>query len=111
MSQEPEKSWKDKFNSFMNTAQAELKKTTQIGSKMLDASQSNSQLHNKLESLGKMALEAMRTQSLVWKDEGVEKLVSEIEELEAKLNQLEEDVQKIKQSTPEEEDSPVEKTE
>ena len=51
--------WKNKFNDLLNTCQTELKKTTQIGMKMLSASQSNAKLHETYEALGLWLKEAI----------------------------------------------------
>ena len=89
--------WKNKFQDILNTCQTELKRTKKIGLKMIQASQSSSDLRDKYESLGKLALEAIEANKLEWKDQAVERIVGEIKELENELEQLEHDVQDIKE--------------
>lgn len=91
-----ETDWKSKFNDMLNVCQQELKRTTQIGSKMLSASQSNSKLCSSYEALGRLAAKSIENGDLVWKNEKAQELVGAISELENQISELEEDVQKIK---------------
>ena len=88
--------WKDKLNTLLNSAQSELKRTTAIGIKLVSASQANSQLHEKLEELGKLAFSALEDKELQWHNPKVHDLVKEIQNLHATLEAYEEDVQQIK---------------
>ena len=48
-----EKQWKNKVQDILHTCQEELKRTTEIGKKMLSASSTNSELHSAYEELGR----------------------------------------------------------
>ena len=53
--------WKLKFNDLVSTCQSELKKTTKIGMKMLSASQSNAELHDTYQEIGRWAKQAVES--------------------------------------------------
>ena len=93
-----EHDWKVRFNELVQSCQTELKRTTQIGMKMLSASQSNAELHDSYEELGRLAKSAMKSGSLQWEDEKAKELMDKILGLEEKLEGLEEDVKNIKNS-------------
>lgn len=88
--------WKAKFQTILNQAHSELKKTTAIGMKMLSASQSNTQLKESYEKLGVLVLDAIKNGDLDWDNPEVKSLASKIDQLEHDLKQLEEEVQNIK---------------
>lgn len=90
--------WKARFNDLAQSFQIELKRTTQIGMKMLTASQSNSQLHEHYEALGKLAKEAMDKGDLTWTNSEAKDLSTKIDELRSTLEELEQDVENIKKS-------------
>ena len=90
--------WKDKFHTLLNSAGSELKRTTAIGIKLVSASQANSQLHEKMEELGKLAAEKMEAGQLQWSDDKAQDILGEIKKLQATLEAYEEDVQHIKNS-------------
>ena len=90
--------WKLKINDLVNTCQTELKKTTQIGMKMLSASQANSQLHETYETIGRWLVESIEDESIKVDDDNVEALVSKVKDLEKNLAGLEEEVQEIKKT-------------
>ena len=52
MEQKPQ--WREKLNGLFNTCQGELKRTAEIGKKMLTASKENTHLNEKYEELGKI---------------------------------------------------------
>lgn len=89
--------WKDKFQGLLSTCQSELKRTTKIGMKMLHASQSNVQLHEKYEELGQLVLKAMDENRLEFNDSEALKIIEDIRHLEGELHQFEKDVQDIKE--------------
>jgi len=89
-------SFKNRFQELIQACQVELKKTTQIGMKMLSASQSNSLLNEYYENLGRMAAKAVKNNEIDWKNEKVQDLVAQIEALKSELSNLENDVQTIK---------------
>ena len=88
--------WKSKFNDMFSTAQAELKKTTQIGMKMLSASQSNSQLHETYKKLGHWVVEQVDNKTLDIDNEEVLAWVEKVKVLEEQLKEYEQEVQDLK---------------
>lgn len=93
-----EQDWKTRFNDLVQSCQNELKRTTQIGMKMLTASQSNMQLHESYEELGRLAKNALNDGSLSWGSSEARDLVEKIEGLEEELEGLEKEVHDIKKS-------------
>lgn len=94
-----ESDWKNKFQDLVNSCQVELKKTTQIGLKMLSASQSNALLHESFEELGRIVYEQLKNDKLDLKSEGIKELIGKISKLEHELELCEDEVQKIKSSS------------
>jgi len=88
--------WKDKFSELLNTCQTELKKTTQIGLKMVSASQSNAKLRDTYEALGVWLKEAVANGEIKIENEDVSNLIALANKLEAELHTYEEEVQNIK---------------
>jgi hypothetical protein len=88
--------WKEKLDVLVNTCQDELKKTAEIGKKMLSASRENSLLSDAYEKLGKYTFEAMKNKDLKWDDEKANQTVTDIVECLEKLENIESDVQNIK---------------
>lgn len=88
--------WKEKFSEFVNTCQDELRKTTEIGKKMISASKINTELHETFEALGRYALEQIRLEKLNWKDDEVKGLIKKIETCERSLEEFERHVKDIK---------------
>lgn len=88
--------WKLKLNDLVQTCQTELKKTTKIGLKMLSASQSNVQLHEIYEILGKWLVEEVQNGELDIDDVKVEGLIAKVKDLENQLEGFEKDVHDIK---------------
>lgn len=88
--------WKNKFSDLLNTCQSELKKTTQIGLKMVSASQSNAKLHDTYEALGQWLKEAVENGDITIQDEDVKNLLALANQLEEELKGYEQDVQDIK---------------
>ena len=88
--------WRDRFNDLLQTCQAEFKKTTKIGMKMLSASQSNTQLHETYEALGMWLKDAVEKEKLQVEDKDVLSLIAKIKELEDAMESFEREVQEIK---------------
>lgn len=88
--------WVDKFNELVNTCQAEFKRTTEIGKKMVSASQSNAQLQEEYQKLGKIVAKALKKGELTWENEKVHELVDLIDNLKKELKGFEKDVQDLK---------------
>jgi RNA processing factor Prp31 len=88
--------WVDKFNELVNTCQAEFKRTTEIGKKMVSASQSNAQLQEEYQKLGKIVTKALKNGELTWENKKVHELVDLIDNLKKELKGFEKDVQDLK---------------
>lgn len=98
--------WMNKFQEVINSCQVELKKTTQIGMKMLSASQSNAQLHETFEALGYLTREALRNGDIEWESEKVQELLAKIDSLENELENFEFEVRNLKNpSSPDHQES------
>ncbi|WP_127717957.1 hypothetical protein [Halobacteriovorax sp. HLS] len=91
--------WKDKINDIVQTCQEELKKTTEIGKKMLSASKTNSVLNESYEELGHLAFKAVEKGELKWEHMRVQELVNTIKKCEADLETIENDVSEIKKNS------------
>lgn len=90
--------WKDRFQEVIRVCQTELKKTTNIGKKMLSASKTNSSLHEAYLELGQLAFKEVENQNLKWDDHRVSELIALIKTCEEDLKNIEEDVQEIKKT-------------
>lgn len=88
--------WQSKFQDILQTCQDEVKRTTEIGKKMLTASRTNTSLHEAYEELGHLAAESMANGSLEWEDPKVKELLETIKGCEKNLESIEEEVNKIK---------------
>ena len=94
-----EKQWKNKVQSILHVCQEELKKTTEIGKKMLSASTTNSELHNAYEELGQIVKNKIESKELVVEDPKVHQMIEMINKKEQALEEIEREVRKIKIST------------
>lgn len=90
--------WKFKFTELLDTCQSELKKTTQIGKKMLSASQSTADLNEAYRSLGILFKDYIASGEVQVDSEKVNDLISIASKLEADLEGYESDVQTLKKS-------------
>src|SRR5690554_5600493 len=81
--------WKRRFNELVQSCQNELKRTTQIGMKMLNASQSNAQLREAYEQLGRLAKDFLKESPEQWNSAEAKELAEKIERLEGELEGLE----------------------
>jgi hypothetical protein len=88
--------WRLKMQEVFQVCQDELKRTTEIGKKMLTASKANSTLHESYEELGVLLVEAIKNNDLVWEDERVKSLIKKIDGCESDLENIEEEVNKIR---------------
>lgn len=88
--------WKDRFNEIVSVCQEEIKKTTEIGKKMLSASKTNTQLNESYEELGHLAFKAIERGDLKWEHMRVTELIETIKNCEKDLESIEKDVTKIK---------------
>lgn len=90
--------WKEKVQGLFHTCSEELKKTTEIGMKMLTATKTNSQLHECYEELGRLVYKAMTKEELDWDHPRVRELVTLVQSCRQDLHNIEEQVVKIKGS-------------
>ena len=90
--------WKSKFNELLDTCQNELKKTTQIGKKMLSASQSNAELQDTYKALGLIFKKYLDEGLVKVENPEVDKLLATAAKLEADMEGFESDVQTLKKS-------------
>ena len=88
--------WQHKFQEILQTCQDEVKRTTEIGKKMLSASKTNTNLHEAYEELGHMAAKAIERGELSWDNPKVAELLETIGHCEKDLESIEEEVNKIK---------------
>jgi superfamily I DNA/RNA helicase len=88
--------WGNRFQELLQACQTELKKTTQIGMKMLSASQSNTELHEEHEALGILVVNAIKSGELDWENESVKSIIENIDKLKDELHSFEEEVQNLK---------------
>jgi len=95
--------WKNKVQELFQICQEELKRTTEIGKKMLSASKTNTSLHESYEKLGLLAVEQLESGQLKWEDSRVSELIDKIKTCEKDLESFEGDVNKIKTSVKKEE--------
>jgi hypothetical protein len=90
--------WKLKINDLVSTCQTELKKTTKSGMKMISASQSNAQLHESYEAIGKWLVSEVHAGKITVEDVNIQEMIAKVKELEDQLKDIEQDVQDIKES-------------
>ena len=88
--------WQSRFQDILQTCQDEVKRTTEIGKKMLTASRTNTNLHEAYEELGQLAVKAIEKGELDWKDSKVGELLEKISGCEKDLESIEDEVNKIK---------------
>lgn len=94
-----EKQWKNKVQDILHTCQEELKRTTEIGKKMLSASSTNSELHSAYEELGQIIKTKIESGDINIEDIRVHEIINSIKEKEETLEEIEKEVRKIKIST------------
>ena len=88
--------WKSRVTEIFQTCQEELKRTTEIGKKMISASKMNTLLHDTYEDLGRMAAKSLREGTLEWDDPRIGEIIKKLESYENNLEKIEGDVNKIK---------------
>lgn len=93
---EKQNDWRTKFHDIFQTCSEELKRTTEIGKKMLSASKTNTNLHEAYEELGVLAAKAIKNKELTWENEKVAKLLKTIEGCENDLKDIENQVNDIR---------------
>ena len=88
--------WGNRFQELLQACQTELIKTTQIGMKMLSASQSNTELHEEHEALGILVVNAIKSGELKWENDKVTDIIENIDKLKEELHSFEKEVQSLK---------------
>ena len=88
--------WKDKLQKIMKDCQEEISKATVIGKKMINASQTNTDLKTAHEELGKLAVKHLKSGILEWENPRVNELLEEIDRCQNDLQLIEKEVQDIK---------------
>ena len=96
---EKQPQWKDRFNEMVQVCQEEIKRTTEIGKKMLSASKTNTTLHEAYEELGHLTFKAVESGELSFENDRVKELVNTIKSCEFDLEKIESDVNDIKQNS------------
>ncbi|MCK5884360.1 MAG: hypothetical protein KAG61_11780 [Bacteriovoracaceae bacterium] len=94
--------WKNKVQDLLGQFQEEVKKTTQIGMKMLSASKTNSCLNKLYEELGELSYEALKSKKLHWESDKVTELVNTIDGCIVDLTDIDKEVTEIKKTKSEE---------
>ncbi|MBK24232.1 MAG: hypothetical protein CME70_09560 [Halobacteriovorax sp.] len=88
--------WQSRFQEILQTCQDEVKRTTEIGKKMLTASRTNTNLHEAHEELGQLVVRSIESGELKWENPKVIELLEKIKDCEKDLETIEEEVNKIK---------------
>ena len=88
--------WRTKFQKLFQLCQDELKRTTEIGKKMLSASKTNSNLHNAYEELGVLVVKEMKKGALKLDHPKINLLVHQINSCEKDLETVEKEVSDIR---------------
>ena len=94
---------KGRMQKVLQTCQGELKRTTEIGKRMLSASKTNSKLHENYEELGVMVARALAAGELKWDNARVHEILCEINSCEKDLENIEDEVNNIRFSEQDEE--------
>jgi hypothetical protein len=88
--------WQGRFQGILQTCQDEVKRTTEIGKKMLTASKTNTNLHEAYEELGVLVSKSIEDGELEWNNPKVSELLGTIKHCEKDLESIEDEVNKIK---------------
>ena len=88
--------WKARVQEILNVCQDELKRTTQIGKKMISASKTNTSLHESYEELGQLLVKALEKGEIEWDNLRVQSLIKKVKECEKNLDSIESELNKIK---------------
>lgn len=88
--------WKERVQELFQTCSEEIRRTTEIGKKMLSASKTNSHLHESYEELGRLVAQALENKSLQWEEPRAHELLNLVKNCQKDLENLEDEVNKIK---------------
>lgn len=90
--------WMDRLQNVLNSAQDELRRTTIIGKKMINAGKTNSAMRETLEEIGQLAVDEMRKGTLTWEHHRVKELLKIVEKCEDELETIEGQVLNLKKA-------------
>lgn len=90
---------KNKVKTLLSNAKQEFEKTTSLGKKMLNASKTNSELHNTYEELGVFVYKMLKDGHLEWNHAKAKELQKRIDILEEELKAIEDEVKKLKMAS------------
>lgn len=88
--------WKLKVQEMLQVCQDEIKRTTEIGKKMLSASKTNTVLHEAYEELGMLAVKELQDKKLQWDNPRVAEILEQVKKCEKDLSSIESEMNKIK---------------
>jgi hypothetical protein len=91
--------WKNRVQEMFQVCQDELKRTTEIGRKMLTASKANGQIHEAYEELGILVVKELSEGNLEWDNPRVKELLESVQKCEKDLEHIEEEVNNIRFSS------------
>ena len=93
---EKNSNWKGRFQEIVQVCQDELKKTTSIGRKMINASKTNTCMKEAFEELGVLAFDALEDKKIDWDNNKAQRLIKTINELKDELEEIETQVKSVK---------------
>ncbi len=88
--------FKNKVKVLLSNCREEIEKTTSLGKKMINASRTNSELHETYEELGVLVYKGIKDQTVDLSTLKARELVKRIDMLEEELKLIEEEVKRIK---------------
>ena len=88
--------WRVRMQEIFQVCQEEVKRTTEIGKKMLTASKTNTGLHEAYEELGIFTAEALKNGDLQWDEPKVARLLETISNCEKDLRSIQDEVNDIR---------------
>lgn len=91
--------WTVRLGELVSVCQDEIKRTTEIGKRMLTASKTNTDLHESYEALGRHICDQIRKEKLTLDDSEVSRLIEKIGDCEKILEGLEKEVSEIKEDS------------
>jgi hypothetical protein len=96
MSDTNNETWRKKALGVLQACESELRRTTAIGMKMIQASKANSDLHDTYEELGRIVAKMIEDGELDCSSMRVRSLITKARELETFLGDMEGQVSELK---------------
>ena len=96
MASENSPDWKVRVQEILRVCQSEIKRTTEIGKKMILAGKTNTSLHQAYEELGALVVEELKAERLEWKHPRVQSILDTIGTCEKNLKNIEKEVNEIR---------------